>query len=190
MSFNSPWLLWALFAASVPIIIHLVNRWRHRSVPWAAMEFLLRAARETRGTKKLLHYLILALRVMAVAALVPAFARPLLGSFFGWGSSGLNEVLLVLDRSASMDARPDKTSSLRDAIPPLGVCAQPGVCSANDVAVLVHDDLGAIGEGHSIAAIADALGRRIKAATARRRLAAGKGDGPRHKAPPRQTVGL
>lgn len=115
MSFNSPWLLWALFAASVPIIIHLVNRWRHRSVPWAAMEFLLRAARETRGTKKLLHYLILALRVMAVAALVTAFARPLLGSFFGWGSSGLNEVLLVLDRSASMDARPDKTSSLRDA---------------------------------------------------------------------------
>ncbi len=66
MSFNSPWLLWALFAASVPIIIHLVNRWRHRSVPWAAMEFLLRAARETRGTKKLLHYLILALRVMAI----------------------------------------------------------------------------------------------------------------------------
>ncbi|WP_425515075.1 hypothetical protein [Akkermansia muciniphila] len=32
--------------------MHLVNRWRHRSVPWAAMEFLLRAARETRGTKK------------------------------------------------------------------------------------------------------------------------------------------
>ena len=130
MSFNSPWLLWALFAASVPIIIHLVNRWRHRSVPWAAMEFLLRAARETRGTKKLLHYLILALRVMAVAALVTAFARPLLGSFFGWGSSGLNEVLLVLDRSASMDARPDKTSSLRDAIPPLveSTFAQLGHC--------------------------------------------------------------
>lgn len=113
MSFTSPWLLWALFAASIPIIIHLVNRWRHRSVHWAAMEFLLRAARETRGTKKLLHYLILALRVLAVAALVTAFARPLLSSFFGWGSSGLNEVLLVLDRSASMDARPDKTNSLR-----------------------------------------------------------------------------
>lgn len=130
MSFNSPWLLWALFAASIPIIIHLVNRWRHRSIPWAAMEFLLRAARETRGTKKLLHYLILALRVMAAAALVTAFARPLLGSFFGWGSSGLNEVLLVLDRSASMDARPDKTSSLRDAIPPLveSTFAQLGHC--------------------------------------------------------------
>ena len=99
MSFTSPWLLWALFAASIPIIIHLVNRWRHRSVHWAAMEFLLRAARETRGTKKLLHYLILALRVLAVAALVTAFARPLLSSFFGWGSSGLNEVLLVLDLS-------------------------------------------------------------------------------------------
>ena len=41
MSFTSPWLLWALFTASIPIIIHLVNRWRHRSVRWAAMEFLL-----------------------------------------------------------------------------------------------------------------------------------------------------
>ena len=78
MSFNSPWLLWALFAASIPIIIHLVNRWRHRSIPWAAMEFLLRAARETRGTKKLLHYLILALRVMAAAALVTALRGPCL----------------------------------------------------------------------------------------------------------------
>lgn len=84
----------------------------------------------TRGTKKLLHYLILALRVLAVAALVTAFARPLLSSFFGWGSSGLNEVLLVLDRSASMDARPDKTNSLRDAIPPLveSTFAQLGHC--------------------------------------------------------------
>lgn len=119
MSFTSPWLLWALFAAALPIIIHLVNRWRHKSVRWAAMEFLLRAARETRGVKKLLHYLILALRTLAVACLVIAFARPLLSSFFGWGSSGVNEVLLVLDRSASMDARPNKTSSLRDAVIPM-----------------------------------------------------------------------
>lgn len=130
MSFTFPWLLWILFAASIPLIIHLVNRWRHRSVRWAAMEFLLRAARETRGVKKLLHYLILALRVLAVAALVTAFARPLISSFFGWGSSGLNEVVLLLDRSASMDARPDKTNSLRDAIPPLveATFAQLGSC--------------------------------------------------------------
>ena len=48
--------------------------------------------------------------------------------------------------------------------------SHPSACgvSADDVAVLVHGDLLAIGQGHSIAAIADALGRRIKAATARR----------------------
>ncbi len=119
MSFISPWLLWLLFAASIPIIIHLVNRWRHRSVKWAAMEFLLRAAKETRGAKKLLHYIILALRCLALAALIMAFARPLLGNFFGWGSSGLSEVLLVLDRSASMGTRPDKTTSLQKRIPPM-----------------------------------------------------------------------
>lgn len=37
--------------------------------------------------------------------------------------------------------------------------SHPSACgvSADDVAVLVHDDLLAIGQGHSIAAIADAL---------------------------------
>lgn len=119
MSFISPWLLWVLFAAFIPIIIHLINKWRHKSVHWAAMEFLLRAAKETRGKKKLLHYLILSLRVLALATLITAFARPLLSSFFGWGSSKLNEVLLILDRSASMGTRPDKTNSLQDAVPPM-----------------------------------------------------------------------
>ena len=45
--------------------------------------------------------------------------------------------------------------------PPAWGFAQLGVCSADDVAVLVHDDLGAIGEGHSIAAIADAENTRM-----------------------------
>lgn len=37
--------------------------------------------------------------------------------------------------------------------------SHPSACgvSADDVAVLVHDDLLAIGQGHGIAAIADAL---------------------------------
>ncbi len=51
MSFTSPWLLWALFAASIPIIIHLVNRWRHRSVHWAAMGIPAPRRQETRGKK-------------------------------------------------------------------------------------------------------------------------------------------
>ena len=34
-------LLWGLLIAGVPVLIHLINMFRHRRVPWAAMEFLL-----------------------------------------------------------------------------------------------------------------------------------------------------
>ncbi|MCP5535786.1 MAG: BatA domain-containing protein [Akkermansiaceae bacterium] len=102
-SFLQQSLLWGLLAASIPIIIHLLNRRRHRTVKWAAMEFLLKATRESRGKKKLKYLIILACRTLAVAAVVFAIARPIVGGFLGWGGSKIDTVILVLDRSASME---------------------------------------------------------------------------------------
>ncbi len=104
MSFLQPALLWGLLAVSLPIIIHLLNRRRHRTVQWAAMDFLLKATRESRGKKKLKHILILTCRALAIAALIFALARPLLGGFLGFGAS-VDTVVLILDRSASMERR-------------------------------------------------------------------------------------
>ena len=42
---NAP-LLYGLAAASVPILIHLLNRRKFREVHWAAMRFLLAAIRQ------------------------------------------------------------------------------------------------------------------------------------------------
>lgn len=103
MSFLQSSLLWGLLAASIPIIIHLLNRRRHRTVQWAAMEFLLKATRESRGKKKLKYLIILACRTLAIAALIFAIARPLVGGFLGWGGGQIDTVILVLDRSASME---------------------------------------------------------------------------------------
>ncbi len=103
MSFLQQSLLWGLFAASIPIIIHLLNRRRHRTVKWAAMEFLLKATRESRGKKKLKYLVILACRTLAIAAVIFAIARPLVGGFLGWGGTRIDTVILVLDRSASME---------------------------------------------------------------------------------------
>jgi hypothetical protein len=64
MLFLSPLLLWFL-AASVPVMIHLINRRRHKTIQWAAMQFLLKASRESRGKKKLRHILILTCRALA-----------------------------------------------------------------------------------------------------------------------------
>ena len=106
MSFLAQPLLWGLFAAAVPVIIHLLNRRRFRIVDWAATNFLLKAARESRGKKKLKHLVILACRALAIAALFFAVARPLVGGFLGSGSGSVGTVVLVLDRSASMETKP------------------------------------------------------------------------------------
>ncbi|MEJ6719999.1 MAG: BatA domain-containing protein [Akkermansiaceae bacterium] len=106
MSFLSQPILWGLFAASVPVIIHLLNRRRFRIVKWAATSFLLKASRESRGKKKLKHFLILACRALAIAALIFAVARPLIGGFLGSGSGSVGTVVLILDRSASMETKP------------------------------------------------------------------------------------
>ena len=96
-------MLWGLFAVSVPVIIHLLNRRRFRTVEWGAMQFLLKATKESRGKKRLKHFLILLMRSLAIAALVFAIARPLAGGFFGWGGGKVETVILILDRSASME---------------------------------------------------------------------------------------
>lgn len=99
-------MLWGLFAASIPIIIHLLNRRRHKTVMWAAMQFLLKATRESRGKKKLRHILILTCRTLGIATLVMAASRPLVSGMLGWGGGKPDLVVLVLDRSASMEATP------------------------------------------------------------------------------------
>lgn len=104
MLFLSPILLWFLAATALPVAIHLLNRRRHKTVPWAAMQFLLKATRESRGKKKLRHILILTCRTLAIVALVLAAARPVISTFLGW-SSPVDTVVLLLDRSASMELR-------------------------------------------------------------------------------------
>lgn len=106
MLFLSPALLWFLAAASVPIAIHLINRRRHKTIRWAAMQFLLKAARQSRGKKKLRNILILACRALAIAALALAAARPIVSGLLGWGGGSIDTVVLLLDRSASMETKP------------------------------------------------------------------------------------
>ena len=106
MLFLSPTFLWFLAAASVPVAIHLINRRRHKTLQWAAMQFLLKAARQSRGKKKLRHILILTCRALGVAALALAAARPIVSGLLGWGGGAIDTVVLLLDRSASMELKP------------------------------------------------------------------------------------
>ena len=115
MHFLSPILLWFLLAAVVPVVIHLVNRRRHKTVQWAAMKFLLSATRQYRGEKKLRHIAILTCRALGITALAIAAARPVVSEIIGWGSGSIGTVVLILDRSASMEIKSVSNQSLRES---------------------------------------------------------------------------
>jgi hypothetical protein len=103
MTFLAPALLLALPLAALPVIIHLVHLYRRRQVPWAAMMFLQAAQRMNKGLSRLRQALILALRVCAVAAAIFVITRPLAGGWLGLTGGAPDTVLILLDRSASME---------------------------------------------------------------------------------------
>jgi hypothetical protein len=104
MSFLQPALLLAgLPLVSLPIIIHLINQRRYQTVQWAAMMFLLAANRMSRGYARIRQWLIMAFRMLAIATLVFAVARPLAGGWLGVTAGGrADTTIVVLDRSPSM----------------------------------------------------------------------------------------
>ena len=105
MNFLQPLALFALPAILVPIVIHLVHLRRQRVVEWGAMMFLLQGARMSRGMQRLRQWLLLALRTLAVLGLVLGVERPIAGGWLGGlGGARPEEVVVVLDRSASMGA--------------------------------------------------------------------------------------
>jgi hypothetical protein len=103
MSFLQPWLLASLPLALIPIIIHLINQRRFQTRRWGAMMFLLAANRMNKGYARLRQWLILMMRVLAVAALLLAVARPLASGLLGMAGGGRPDVtFILLDRSPSM----------------------------------------------------------------------------------------
>ncbi|MFT7676057.1 MAG: hypothetical protein ACI8QC_000023 [Planctomycetota bacterium] len=89
--------------AAVPLIIHLLNRQRHRPVQWAAMRFVLAAYKKTRRRVQLENLLLLLLRMGAVALLALAIARPFAAGDGALGklTEARRDLILVLDGSAS-----------------------------------------------------------------------------------------
>jgi len=105
MSFlNSPLLLYGWPLIFLPIVIHLINRQRHRTVPWGAMMFLLDAKRLQRSMAKLRYWLIMAMRMLAIGGLLFAISRPLSSGWLGAAiGSDADTILVLLDRSPSME---------------------------------------------------------------------------------------
>ena len=115
--FLNPTLAAGALLAGVPLMIHLLNRQRHKPLDWAAMRFVEAAFRRTRRRSQLENLILLLLRMAAVALLGLAVARPFLGeeSLLAPLTESRRDVVMILDGSASTGYR-ESISSVFDRI--------------------------------------------------------------------------
>lgn len=102
--FANPAFLWFGLFAGVPILLHLLNRYRFRRIRFAPMAFLLASHLQNRRRVQLEQWLLLFLRCVLVVLFVTLVARPVFGTLGDWLSQG-KPVALVLDDSCSMAER-------------------------------------------------------------------------------------
>jgi len=112
VQFLNPALLAGAALFAVPLVIHLLNRQRHKRRQWAAMEFLLRAYKKQRNRLRRENLLLLLLRCLIPILLALAIARPILDSLAGLAlGSGPIHHIIVLDGTYSMGLAADGAQS-------------------------------------------------------------------------------
>jgi len=100
-----------LALVGIPILIHILNRRRFKTEPWAAMEFLLRAMRKNRRRIRFEQWLLLAVRCAVLLLAATALARP-----YGCGDTTIASIagarsglhVFVIDNSYSMGYQADR----------------------------------------------------------------------------------
>jgi hypothetical protein len=109
MNFLNPLYLFALAAVAVPILIHIFSRRRVPEVPFSTIRFLSRSDRRSMMRINVRRLLLLFLRILAVALVALAFARPVVrGSLAAlFPAGGSRAACILLDRSFSMGVEGD-----------------------------------------------------------------------------------
>jgi hypothetical protein len=104
-AFANPLMLWGLAGASLPIIIHLLNRRKFKEMRWAAMRFLLAAIRKNQKRVRIEQWLLLAIRTLILILLAMAMAKPVMEAVANLDvlGGGRRHWVLALDGSLSMD---------------------------------------------------------------------------------------
>ena len=103
MKFVHPEILWALTALSIPIIVHLFNFRKFKKVLFPNVAFLREIKQETQSKSKLKHLLILFSRMLALSAIVFAFAQPFVPTPGTRVRAGGTAISLYIDNSFSME---------------------------------------------------------------------------------------
>jgi hypothetical protein len=102
MSFVYPNFLWAFFILLVPIIVHLFNFRRYKTVYFSRVQYLHEVVEDSKSGSKLKHLLVLISRLLLLSCLVLAFAQPFIPTKSGEMTENLTSI--YIDNSYSMQA--------------------------------------------------------------------------------------
>jgi hypothetical protein len=112
--FLFPTVLWALAALAVPVVVHLFNFRRYRILPFSNTQFIKAIQSEQRTRSTLRQWLLLVLRLLAVALIVLAFAQPYIPKNED-DNIQKTRVAVYIDNSFSMEAGDDHGTLLERA---------------------------------------------------------------------------
>lgn len=103
VSFLYPLFLYGLVAASLPALIHLLNRRKLKRIRFPAVRFILLSQKRISRSYRLRHWLLLALRTLAVVFLALLLANPIFQTGAGlFAGGGPVDLVVLLDNSLSM----------------------------------------------------------------------------------------
>lgn len=138
--FLNPALLGGLAAATIPVVIHLLHRRRFRRQRWAAMEWLLQAARQNRRRLQMENLLLLVVRTLAVLLLALALTRPSFSDVpLALGAARKTHLHVLLDNSASLGARAGTRTVFDEALTSVSSLLA-GLGDGDEVTLVVTND--------------------------------------------------
>jgi hypothetical protein len=103
MSFLAPLFFLALAGLAIPVLLHLTQREKKQIVHFPSLMFVRRIPYQSVRRRKIHNWLLLMVRLAALALIILAFARPLIqGNDTAPVGAGAREVVVLLDNSYSM----------------------------------------------------------------------------------------
>ena len=96
LEFLFGWALLALPLAGLPVVLHLLFRRKSQIIPFSTLRFVKASVRRTAARRRVHRWVLLALRVLALALLIWAVAQPATRLATQWAGGGRSAIAAVL----------------------------------------------------------------------------------------------
>lgn len=104
LNFLNPFILFALPAVVIPILIHFLNRTKRKEIQFSTIHFLKQMIHREIRKLRLRQILLMVVRIFLILFLVFAFARPTLKGDIGPISDDTaSEIVFIIDNSMSLN---------------------------------------------------------------------------------------